>query len=132
MSKFQPSAYSQHNPGIRMGSGVRVVVPPVSSFHPNPSSYSPQYLDYTPTSPTSPTVGLTKGMQTAALVGGVALVPVLLIGALLFMPLVVNPLIIKAFKPKWSYGRRVVVGIPLGIMMGLGVTLTQKLAASKG
>jgi len=85
-----------------MHPGVRVVVPPASSFHTNPS-------------------------PVAALAVGVPLI----IGAVFFMPLVINPLIVKAFKPEWSYGRRFLVGIPLGVAMGLGVAASKKLAKQR-
>lgn len=128
-----PAATGMPGPGMvgfdaySMHPGVRVVVPPAANFQVNPS-YEASYVNYTP--PPSPTAGLTKGLGTALGVGGVALIPVLLVGALLFVPLVVNPLIVKAFKPKWSYGRRVVAGIPLGVVIGLGAAATRKLYKS--
>jgi len=51
----------------------------------------------------------------------------LLIGALVFMPLVGWPFIIKSFKPDLSYGRR--VGIGLGISIGLAAVRTVAKAA---
>lgn len=57
---------------------------------------------------------LTKGQAVALGAGGIALI----LGALVFMPLVGWPFIIKSFKPELSYGRR--VGIGLGISIGLG------------
>lgn len=48
-------------------------------------------------------------------------------GLLLLGPLVVTPWVVKAFKPEWSYGRR--VGVGLGISMALGAV---KAVTSKG
>lgn len=89
--------------------GVRVVVPPASAMKVNP---------------------LPAGLGTAAAVGGVAMIPLIIAGVLALPTFVVNPLLVKAFKPKWSYGRRVLAGIPLGMVMGLGFAATRKLAKS--
>lgn len=66
----------------------------------------------------SPEGEMTKGQAVALGAGGIALI----LGALVFMPLVGWPFIIKSFKPELSYGRR--VGIGLGISIGLAAVRT--------
>ncbi|MAH47947.1 hypothetical protein CMI37_19150 [Candidatus Pacearchaeota archaeon] len=88
-SQGLPGATGMPGPGMvgfdaySMHPGVRVVVPPASSFHVNPA------------------------LPGAALAIGI---PVL-VGILALPTFVITPLILKAFVPKWSYGRRLIGGI---------------------
>lgn len=50
-------------------------------------------------------------LSTGGMVGGAALIT----GIILLPSLVITPFILKAFVPKWSYGRRVVAGFGLGM-----------------
>ena len=41
-----------------------------------------------------------------------------LVGLILVGPLVITPWIVKAFKPEWSYGRRVAAGFGVSAVLG--------------
>ena len=85
-------------------------------FETLPFYRAPHYGLLTPPTPRKSEV--TKGQAVALGAGGIALI----LGALVFMPLVGWPFIIKSFKPELSYGRR--VGIGLGISIGLAAVRT--------
>lgn len=53
--------------------------------------------------------------QVAGIGAGVGLI---ILGFLVVGPLVVYPWVIKAFKPEWSYGRRVAAGLGGSIVLG--------------
>jgi len=88
------------------------------------TSYAPKKLPTTETAP--PDVKVDENLRKAAVVGlaGIAAVAALA-GVGVF---VVNPWIVKAFKPEWSYGRRLaasfgvtfVAGTLTSIARGLG------------
>ena len=54
------------------------------------------------------------GLSNAGLAGGFAVFGALL----LLMPFVIVPLLIKPFAPKWSYGKRVALGLLVSLSIG--------------
>ena len=86
--------------------GVRVVVPPASAFHVNP--------------------GYGDALHTALKIG----TPVAVIVGVLALPtFVIGPFIIKAFAPKWGYGRRLAASLGLGMAVG---TTTMLIKTARG
>lgn len=69
--------------------------------------------------------GLTGAGKVAALAGGAGL----LVGILVVPTFVVGPWIVKAFKPEWSYGRRLAASLAFSMVAG---TLTQIARAASG
>lgn len=48
------------------------------------------------------------------------------LGVLLLGPLVITPFILKAFKPEWSYSRRLGVGLGISVAFGAIRSITRK------
>tara|TARA_Y100000310_G_scaffold226045_1_gene228137 strand:+ start:467 stop:1150 length:684 start_codon:yes stop_codon:yes gene_type:complete len=116
--------------------GVRVVVPPAAAFHVNPQIppalpgdvwARAEHTSYTP--PPSKTAGLTKGLGTALGIGGVALIPLLIIGVIALPTFVIGPFVMKAVAPKWSYGRRLAASLGVGMAVG---TTTMLIKTARG
>lgn len=42
---------------------------------------------------------------------------------------VINPMIVKAFKPQWGYGRRVFAGMGISFLVGSAVRIVQSTKA---
>lgn len=124
-----PAATGMPGPGMvgfdaySMHPGVRVVVPPASSFHVNPAYPFPPLASYAPEMTSSPMPDPTREKKffksdKAALGAALGIGIPLIIGVLALPTFVITPLILKAFVPKWSYGRRLIGGI--GVTMAGG------------
>ena len=62
------------------------------------------------------------GVGTGIAVGGAAVALVALVAAPTFL---IGPWIVKAFKPEWSYGRRLGASLAFGIVSGTLVSLAR-------
>ena len=110
-----PAATGMPGPGMvgfdaySMHPGVRVAVPPASSFHTNPKMVQLAL----------PQGGLVqpRGDSSSAALGSVLGLSVLA-GGIIIGDFIVFPLILKAFVPDWSYGRRVAASLGFSIVVG--------------
>jgi len=62
------------------------------------------------------------GVGTGVAVGGAALAVIALVAAPTF---IVGPWIVKAFKPEWSYGRRLGASLAFGIVSGTLISIAR-------
>ena len=64
-----------------------------------------------------------KALKSAVVWGGVGIAAIVALGAV--QVFAINPWIVKAFKPEWSYGRRLGASLAFGIVSGTLVSLAR-------